>query len=106
ELGKTCKELCDINSILHKKIYDWFLINPDCYGRTSQPNGDPSIVDTTWPQTSITHKIFRDMCERGYVIEQDEAVMYCPETKEFVADRYVVGVCSYCKFDKANGDQC
>lgn len=106
EMGKTCKELCDENSLLHKKIYDWFLISPDCYGRTSQPNGDPSKVDTTWPQTLITHKIFKDMCKNGYVTEQDELVMYCPDTKEFVADRYVIGTCPHCKFDKANGDQC
>ena len=92
ELGVTCKELCDINSDLHKQIYDWFLISFDCYGRTSQPNGDPSKVQMDWSQTKITHDIFKNLCKNGYVIEQKEQVMYCPAIKSFVADRFIIGI--------------
>lgn len=106
ELGVSCKELCDNNSNLHKDVYDWFLIKPDCYGRTSQPNGDPADIQLDWPQTKITHDIFKNLCNNGYVIEQKEQVMYCPSLNTFVADRFVIGTCSNCKYVKANGDQC
>lgn len=106
ELNKSCKELCDENSRLHKQIYDWFQISFDCYGRTSQPNGNPSVVQTDWPQTSITHQIYKDLCKNGYIIEQTEPVMYCPEKDQYVADRFVIGTCPNCRSNKADGDQC
>ncbi|VBB18389.1 methionyl-tRNA synthetase [Yasminevirus sp. GU-2018] len=106
EMGVSCKELCDSNGRLHKEVYDWFLINFDCYGQTSQPNGNPAVVQHDWPQTRITHEIFQNMCKNGYVVEQTEKVMYCPAIKSFVADRFVIGTCPKCKYEKANGDQC
>lgn len=106
EAGVSCKELCDKNGDLHKLINDWFMINFDCYGRTSQPNGDPTKVQMDWPQTEITHQIFKNLCKAGYVIEQEETVMYCPEIDGFVADRFVTGTCPSCKYLKCNGDQC
>jgi len=106
ELNISCKELCDTNGILHKCIYDWLLIKFDCYGRTSQPNGDPSKPQLDWPQTKITHEIFKNLCKNGYVIERNELVMYCPELNTFVADRFVIAICPKCGSDKANSDQC
>jgi methionyl-tRNA synthetase len=106
KLGMTCKELCDMNYRVHKDIYDWFNVKFDCFGRTSQPNGTPAVVDMSWPQTSITHEIFKSLCDNGYIIEQEEQVMYCPELNKFVVDRYVTGTCRFCKSTSANGDQC
>lgn len=106
ELNISCKELCDVNGKLHKEVYDWFLIKFDCYGQTSQPNGNPAIVQHDWPQTKITHEIFQELCKNGYVIEQTEKVMYCPATNSFVADRFVIGTCPKCGSSKADGDQC
>ena len=104
--GISCKELCDKNGLLHKNINQWFMIDFDCYGRTSQPNGDPTQIQMNWPQTKITHEIFKNMCKAGYVIEQEETVMYCQEIDTFVADRFVTGTCPICKYHKCNGDQC
>lgn len=106
ELGITCKELCDMNYIKHKEAYDWFRINFDCYGRTSQPDGTPEKADLTWPHTFITHDIYKKLVDSGFVIEQEEKVFYCEEIKSFVADRYIIGTCPYCKSEKADGDQC
>lgn len=106
EAGISCKDLCDKNGLLHKDINEWFMIGFDCYGRTSQPNGDPTEAQLSWPQTKITHDIFKNLCKAGYVIEQEETVMYCPEIDAFVADRFVTGICPNCKYLKCNGDQC
>jgi methionyl-tRNA synthetase len=99
-------QLCDKYSGLHKQIYDWLMISFDCYGRSSQPNGDPSIPQLDWPQTRITHDIFKNLCQRGYVVEKEESTMYSPDLGTFVADRFVECICPYCKYDKANSDQC
>jgi methionyl-tRNA synthetase len=106
ELNISCKDLCDKNSLLHKYIYDWLLINFDCYGRTSQPNGNPQICQDNWPQTKITHEIFKSLCKNKYILELEENVMYSPDLKSYVSDRYVLCTCHHCGFTKSNGDQC
>ena len=44
--------------------------------------------------------------ERGFIFEQDEVLPYCPNDKMFLPDRFVIGTCPYCGYDKARGDQC
>ena len=46
----TPKELCDKFHKLHKKIYDWFDIDFDIFGRTSEPK-----------HTVITQEIFLEL---------------------------------------------
>lgn len=106
ELGITCKELCDQNYDIHKDAYDWFKIDFDCYGRTSQPNGKPEEPDNLWPHTSITQEIYRSLVETDAVIEQEEVVWYCEEIQAFVADRYIISECYHCQNESADGDQC
>ena len=106
ELGISCKELCDKNNALHSEINKWFQIDFDAYGRTSQPNGNPEIIDDSWPQTQITHQIFKSLCAAGYIIEKEDPVLFCPKINAYVADRFVIGICPVCKYDKCSGDQC
>lgn len=106
ELGVSCKDLCDTNYALHKKIYDWFGISFDAYGRTSQPNGDPSKVDESWGHTRITHDIYKKLVSQDCIVELEETVWYCDQISAFVADRYILSTCYHCGSDKADGDQC
>ncbi len=106
ELGITFKELCDKNVIIHKQIYDWFLIEFDCFSPTSQPNGEPlSHPQLDWPQTSITHEIFKNLVEKNYIVEKDEHVLYCRELDKIIADRFVMATCPACHKTCAS-DQC
>jgi methionyl-tRNA synthetase len=106
ELGISCKELCDQNYAIHKKSYDWFNIQFDCYGRTSQPNGNPYEVDCDWPHTNITREIYTNLVKNKSIVEQKEIVWYCKEINECVADRYIISTCYHCGSEKADGDQC
>lgn len=106
ELKISCKELCDANYAIHKKIYDWFDIKFDCYGRSSQPDGKPKTPDLTWAHTRITHEIYKELCDNQMIFEKEEKTMYCPDIKTFVADRFVIGQCKHCGYEKADGDQC
>ncbi len=89
------KEICDKYYKIHKEIYEWFGIEFDIFGRTS-----------TEKHTKITHEIFLDLYNNGYVVEEEIEQFYDEQAKMFLADRYIEGVCPYCKYDAARSDQC
>nr|QZX42867.1 methionyl tRNA synthetase [Mimivirus sp.] len=97
--GVTCRELCDKYFELHKKVYDWFNIQFDIFGRTS-----------TEKQTEITHEIFTGLYHSGYIEEKNSTQMYCDTCQLYLADTYVKGTCyhDYCQGKNiiTNGDQC
>ncbi len=95
EQGLTPKELCDKYYQVHKKIYEWFNISFDVFGRTS-----------TEKHNEITQSIFANLDKNGYIREEDMELMYDPEKDMFLADRFVQGTCPHCQFEQANGDQC
>ncbi len=93
--GKTPKEICDKYSKIHKEIYDWFEVKPDCWGRSSSE-----------ANKEITQEIFLKLDENGYIIEKEIEQAYCNKCKRFLSDRYILGTCPYCKYENARGDQC
>ncbi len=95
EEGKTPKELCDYYNAIHKEIYEWFNINFDHFGRTSEPE-----------QTEIVQAMFKSLDERGFIKENSIEQLFCTKCDRFLADRYVRGVCPHCGYDDARGDQC
>ena len=95
EEGKTPRELCDFYYNEHKKIYDWFKIDFDKFGRTSNEQC-----------TEITQSLFNDLDKAGLISESVTKQLYCPECRMFLADRYVDGTCPKCGSTKARGDQC
>lgn len=95
EMKKTPRELCDYYYNEHTKIYDWFHINFDKFGRTSNDEC-----------TQITQELFKDLDKNGYIKEHTNKQLFCPHCNMFLADRYVHGTCPKCGSEKARGDQC
>jgi len=95
EEGLTPKQITDKYYKLHKKVYDWFLCNFSCFGRTS------SKVNY-----EISQDIFKKLKKNGYIFKKKVEQAYCEKCKKFLADRYVEGVCPYCNYEEARGDQC
>ncbi|MBO7123494.1 MAG: methionine--tRNA ligase [Treponema sp.] len=95
EEKKTPRELCDYYFKEHTKIYDWFKIDFDIFGRTSNPEC-----------TERTQELYMDLEKNGYIVEKTNTQLYCPKCQRFLADRYVHGICPKCGSDKARGDQC
>lgn len=95
EMKKTPRELCDYYYNEHTKIYDWFHINFDKFGRTSNDEC-----------TEITQALFKDLDKNGYIKEHTNKQLFCPHCNMFLADRYVHGTCPKCGSEKARGDQC
>lgn len=91
----TPQKITDKYFEIHKKIYDWFNISFDHFGRTSKKN-----------HHKITQDIFKKILENGYISEEEVEQVYCRQCDKFLADRFVEGTCPYCNYVGARGDQC
>ncbi|MEM3493579.1 MAG: methionine--tRNA ligase [Thermoplasmata archaeon] len=54
----------------------------------------------------VAQEIFLKLLEKGYIYPKTMPMLYCENCKRFLPDRYVVGVCPYCRAGDAKGDQC
>lgn len=54
----------------------------------------------------VTLDLFNRLLDKGYIYRETMKAWYCPECQRFLADRYVEGICPYCAFEDARGDQC
>ncbi len=54
----------------------------------------------------VTQDIFLKLLEKGYLYRNTVSQLYCPQCKRFLPDRYVEGICPFCKTPGARGDQC
>lgn len=95
EEKKSPRELCDYYYKEHTKIYDWFHINFDKFGRTSNDEC-----------TEITQTLFKELDSNGFIKEHSNKQLFCPHCNMFLADRFVDGTCPKCHSEKARGDQC
>lgn len=95
EEGLSPQEICDKYHAIHTSIYKWFQIDFDFFGRT-----------TTKRQTEIAQDIFWRLHERGFLIEDTVEQLRCENCQRFLADRFVEGVCPFCRYPEARGDQC
>jgi methionyl-tRNA synthetase len=95
EEGLTPKEVCDKYYKIHKDIYDWFNIGFDVFGRTSSET-----------HKKITQEIFLKLYDNGFIAEDFLEELYCNSCQKSLADRFVEGVCPFCNYEGARGDQC
>ena len=62
---------------------------------------------TSLPQHHETaREFFEDFLNKSYLAEKEEEQFYDSSANLFLPDRYVEGICPYCGYDKARGDQC
>ncbi len=70
-------------------------IQLDNFSGTSHPN-----------HIKISQDFFTNLLDAGYIIKKDIKQFYDEKQKRFLSDRYVEGICPFCKADGARGDQC
>ncbi|MEM1895988.1 MAG: class I tRNA ligase family protein [Nanopusillaceae archaeon] len=92
----TPEKITEFYYNIHKKIYDWFDISYDSFSRTSKSE----------IHYEITKNIFLRILCAGFISEKIDNLPFDPLTGRFLPDRYVIGKCPYCGYDKARGDQC
>ena len=93
----TPKELCDKFHALHKKIYDWFDIDFDIFGRTSEDL-----------HTVITQEIFLELQKNNCIEKKEIEQFRCNKCNLTLSERFIYGTCYHgdCKYEEARGDQC
>lgn len=93
--GITPQEIVDKYHGINKKAFDDFGISFDIYSRTSNP-----IHHET------AQNYFKTLNDKGSFIQKTTEQYYDQEFHQFLADRYVTGMCPNCKNEGAYGDQC
>ncbi|MFN8556836.1 MAG: methionine--tRNA ligase [Dehalococcoidia bacterium] len=54
----------------------------------------------------VVQDFFLKLLGQGYIEPGTQSLWYCETDRRFLLDRYVEGVCPYCGYDGARGDQC
>jgi len=93
--GVAPQEIVDRYHKQIKKSFEEFGISFDVYSRTSAPIHHETASE-----------FFLKLHEKGNFIEKTNQQYYDEENHQFLADRYITGVCPHCSYEKAYGDQC
>jgi methionyl-tRNA synthetase len=93
--GIDPKEMTDAMHEYVKKIIEKWEIEFTNYTRTHNPVHIKFVQD-----------FMMKLYDNGYIIKKKEVLPYCPKCQIFLADRFIIGTCPYCGYDKARGDQC
>ncbi|MGW0825100.1 methionine--tRNA ligase [Streptomyces sp. NPDC002845] len=95
EQGVPVDEFCAQAHDAQKAVYDGFALAFDYFGRSSSPQNH-----------EITQEIARELKANGFIEERAIRQVYSNADGRFLPDRYIIGTCPHCGYDKARGDQC
>ena len=93
--GVSPQQIVDRYHELIKRSFERLGMSFDIYSRTSSPVHAKTASD-----------FFRKLYDDGKFIEKTSMQYYDEEARNFLADRYIVGTCPKCGYDRAYGDQC
>jgi methionyl-tRNA synthetase len=95
EAGLPIADYCARMHALQKDLGDRFGLSFDSFGRShSQQNHE------------ITQHFYHQLDQNGFLEERATRQVYSIDDGRFLPDRYVVGTCPHCGYDRARGDQC
>ena len=89
------KELTDRNHKIVSSLFKKWNISFDNYTRTESPVHKEFV-------RNLMLKIERN----GYIFTKEDELLFCPKCQRFLPDRFVEGICPYCGYERARGDQC
>ena len=93
--GITPQQVVDKYHTMIKDSFARLGISFDIYSRTSSP-----------VHYETASEFFRNLYDTGKFTEKTSEQYFDEESQQFLADRYIVGTCPKCGFEKAYGDQC
>jgi methionyl-tRNA synthetase len=95
EAGQDVRTYCAEQHAIQKDIGERFGLSWDHFGRSSsKANHD------------LTQAFARALWARGHLEVRQTKQVYSNADKRFLPDRYVVGTCPHCGYERARGDQC
>jgi len=93
--GITPQDVVDRYHSINKDAFARFGIGFDIYHRTSSPIHHETASD-----------FFRKLNNSGEFVEKTSEQFFDEANQQFLADRYITGICPHCGNEKAYGDQC
>ncbi|MEM5880886.1 MAG: methionine--tRNA ligase, partial [Candidatus Aenigmatarchaeota archaeon] len=93
--NKTPRELVDYYHENIKNTFDRIGIYFENFSRTTKEI-----------HYKLSQEFFLKIYNKGYIEKREVKQFYCEYDKMFLPDRYIIGICPYCGYDKARGDQC
>lgn len=93
--GISPKELTDKVHTKIKNLFKRWGISFDNYTRTESE-----------VHKEFVREFYIKVYKNGYIFEKEVELLYCTKDNLFLPDRFVEGVCPYCGYNKARGDQC
>jgi methionyl-tRNA synthetase len=95
EAGRDVRAFCDEQFALQKASGEGFALSWDHFGRSSNA-----------PNIALTQHFARLLWQNGHLEVRTTKQVYSNADKRFLSDRYVIGACPHCGYDRARGDQC
>ncbi len=95
EAGQDVATYCLEQHAIQKNIGERFGLSWDFFGRSS-----------SLQNRELTQHFARALWKRGHLEVRTTKQVYSHAEKRFLPDRYVIGTCPYCGYDRARGDQC
>jgi methionyl-tRNA synthetase len=95
EAGQSVRDYCTHWHVIQKEHGERFGLSWDWFGRSSSPQN-----------RELTQYFARELWKNGYLEVRKTRQVYSVAEKRFLPDRYVIGTCPHCGYDRARGDQC
>ena len=95
EAGQDVATYCAEQHEIQKRLGAGFEFSWDYFGRSSSRQN-----------REITQGLARALWQNGHLEVRVTRQVYSNAEKRFLPDRYVIGTCPYCGYERARGDQC
>jgi methionyl-tRNA synthetase len=95
DAGQPVDVYCREQHEIQKSIGERFELSWDFFGRSSSPQN-----------RELTQAFARVLWRNGHLDVRTTRQVYSNADKRFLPDRYVIGTCPHCGYDRARGDQC
>ena len=95
EEGLPIEEYCTKWWAIQKDLGERFGLSWEYWGRSSSKQN-----------RELTQQFAKVLWEKGFLDIRSTRQVYSHADKRFLPDRYVIGTCPHCGYDRARGDQC
>ena len=95
DAGMDVATYCDEQWRIQSDLAQRWALSFDHFGRSSSPQNE-----------ALTIRFYDAINEHGLFADRVTKQMYSATDGRFLPDRYVIGTCPHCAFDRARGDQC
>ena len=95
EAGLPVEDYCAQMHEVQKDLGLRFGLSFDWFGRSHSPQNH-----------EITQHLYKKLDENGLLEEVTTRQVYSIDDGRFLPDRYVIGTCPHCGYERARGDQC